>query len=225
MKTRIDTRTRIRTRTHARSGLGRVLGAWLALAALVLPVWAGAETKGSPSDTIDALHAVLLDVMKNAETLGYEGRAEKLTPAIPKYYDVAFMAEKSVGRYWNKASSSDRERFLDTFLRFMVANYAGQFDGYSGQHFETLSEEPARMDTMLVKSRLVDPNGDDVELNYRMREVDGTWKVIDVYLDGTVSELALRRSEFSGIVKRENFDGLIAAIDERIEKLASGTES
>lgn len=193
--------------------------------ALLAATGVGAETPAGPSSTVDALHAVLLDVMKNAKTLGYEGRAQKLEPAIPEFYDVAFMAEKSVGRHWKKATEPERERFLATFLRFMVANYAGQFDGYSGQHFETLSEEPARMDTVLVKSRLVDPNGDDVDLNYRMRKVDGTWKVIDVYLDGTVSELALRRSEFSGIVKREDFEALIAAIDERIEKLAAGTES
>ena len=180
---------------------------------------------GEASRTIDALHDVLIDVMKNAEQLGYTGRAEKLAPAIPRYYDVAFMAEKSVGRHWSEADPGERERFLATFLRFMVANYAGQFDGYSGQHFETLAEEPARMDTVLVKSVLVNPKGDNVELNYRMRQVDGRWKVIDVYLDGTVSELALRRSEFSGIVKRDDFDGLIAAIDERIEKLASGAES
>jgi phospholipid transport system substrate-binding protein len=106
----------------------------------------------------------------------------------------------------------------------MVANYAGQFDGYSGQSFETLGEEPARMDTVLVKSRLIDPTDENIELNYRMRQVDGKWKIIDVYLDGTVSELALRRSEFSGIVKRKDFDALIAAIDERIAKLAAGTE-
>lgn len=206
-----------------RGALG-VLGV-LACAALAIAVSAGAETDDAPEKAIDGLHAVLLDVMKNATTLGYEGRARKLAPAIPRFYDVPFMAEKSIGRYWGKATPDERKRFLDTFLRFMVANYAGQFDGYSGQHFETLSEEPARMDTVLVKSRLVDPKGDDVDLNYRMHKVDGAWKVIDVYLDGTVSELALRRSEFSGIVKRENFDALIAAIDARIEKLASGAKS
>ena len=184
------------------------------------------EVAGSaPSDTIDELHAVLIDVMRNAETLGYEGRAAKLAPAIPRFYDVAFMAQKSVGRHWKTASEADRERFLAAFLRFMVANYAGQFDGYSGQAFETRGEEPARLETILVRSILRNPDGDDVELNYRMRQVDGEWKIIDVYLDGIVSELALRRSEFSGIARREDFDALIAAIDERIEKLASGTES
>jgi phospholipid transport system substrate-binding protein len=171
---------------------------------------------------IDGLHEALIDVMKNAKTLGYEGRAAKLTPVIPRYFDVAFMAEKSVGLYWKKATETERTRYLEAFLRFMVANYAGQFDGYTGQSFQTLGEDPARMDTKIVRSKLIDPGDEDVELNYRMHEVDGSWKIIDVYLDGTVSELALRRSEFSGIVKRENFDALITALDQKIAKLSAG---
>jgi phospholipid transport system substrate-binding protein len=192
---------------------------------LLLAAPQATHATATPSQVIDSLHAVLIEVMREATALGYEGRAAKLAPAIPEFYDVGFMAEKSVGRHWKTASESDRERFQTAFLRFMVANYAGQFDGFSGQHFETLGEETARMDTVLVKSRLVNPKKENVELNYRMHRVGGKWKIIDVYLDGTVSELALRRSEFSGIVKREDFDALIAAIDARIQALASGAES
>jgi len=195
------------------------------LAALLVCLGAAAESPKTPSQVIDSLHHALLDVMKHATELGYEGRAEKFTPLIPEYFDVSFMARKSVGRHWKKASEEDQRRFLTTFTRFMVANYAGQFDGYSGQTFETLGAEPARMETVVVKSVLVDPKGDNVELNYRMRELNGAWKIVDIYLDGTVSELALRRSEFSSIVKRESFDGLIAAIDAKIVKLASGSDA
>lgn len=209
--------------------------AWIFLGALAsaepaapTPPAGAAPTPAAPVasngavQAIDGLHAVLLDVMKNAEALGYEGRSAKLTPVIPRYFDVAFMAEKSVGQYWKTATEADRQRYLEAFLRFMVANYAGQFDGWTGQSFETLGEDPARMDTKIVRSKLIDPGDEDVELNYRMHQVDGSWKIIDVYLDGTVSELALRRSEFSGIVKRESFDALITALDQKIAKLAAG---
>lgn len=179
----------------------------------------------APTAQIDALHDSLLGVMKDAAELGYGGRAERLAPVIPRFFDVGFMAEKSVGRHWKNANDADRERFLATFLRFMVANYARQFDGFSGQSFETLGAEPARSDTVLVKSLLKNPAGGDVELNYRMREVDREWKIVDIYLDGTVSELALRRSEFAGIVKREQMAGLIAAIDKRIAALAARADS
>jgi phospholipid transport system substrate-binding protein len=215
--------TRTRRPAPARTRIARGLAACVLAGLIGVP--AGGDPTRSPTETIDSLHERLLDVMKSAVALGYQGREAKLEPVIPEHYDVHFMAEKSVGRHWRSASDSERQRFLETFQRFMVANYAGQFDGYSGQSFETLGEEPARMDTVLVKSRLIDPEDENIELNYRMRQVDGRWKIIDVYLDGTVSELALRRSEFSGIVKREGFDALIAAIDERIAKLAAGTES
>lgn len=196
-----------------------------ALAGLFLSLAAQAEPTKSAPEVIDALHDALLDVMKNAVELGYEGRAKRLAPVIPEYFDVPFMARKSVGRHWKEVSEQDQRRFLEAFTRFMVANYAGQFDGFSGQHFETFGAQPARMETVVVKTRLINLQDDDVELNYRMRQVDGKWKIVDVYLDGTVSELALRRSEFSSIVKRESFDALIDAIDAKTAKLASGSDA
>ena len=177
------------------------------------------------NQVILVLHESLITVMKQATELGYDGRFERLAPVIPRAFDVEFMARKSVGRYWKRATPEDQRRFLDAFQRFMIANYAGQFDDYSGQRFEMVGAEHARMETVLVRSVLVDPDNENIELNYRLRWVAGSWKIIDVYLDGTVSELALRRSEFSSIVKNDDFEALIAAIDEKIAKLASDSET
>lgn len=191
-------------------------------AAVAVADSAAPTPSASPTARIDGLHVSLLAVMKDAVALGYDGRAEKLGAVIPTYFDVEYMARKSLGAHWNTADAVAKQRYLETFERFMVANYAGRFNGYSGQSFETLGEEAAPSNTMIVKSRLVDPEDENVELNYRMRKVDGTWKIIDVYLNGTVSELALRRSEFVSIVKRENLDGLLKALDAKIAKLAAG---
>jgi phospholipid transport system substrate-binding protein len=180
----------------------------------------------SPSATVDALHASLLDVMKHAVELGYDGREQKLRTVIPRYFDVSEMARKSLGApQWKAASEDAKRRYLETFERFMVANYAGRFDGFSGQSFETLGEVPGARNTVIVKTRLIDPTDKNISLNYQMHQTDGSWKVIDVYLDGTVSELALRRSEFVSIVKRENLDALLVALDAKIAKLAAGGES
>ena len=190
------------------------------------PAGDAATAAVKPSAAIDALHASLLDVMKNAETLGYAGREQKLRTVIPKYFDVDEMARQSLGgQQWKAASEDAKRRYLETFERFMVANYAGRFDGYSGQSFETLGEVPGPRDTVIVKSRLIDPTDKNIDLNYRMHQVDGGWKVVDVYLNGSVSELALRRSEFVSIVKRQDLDALLVALDAKIAKLAAGGES
>ncbi|MGI9592410.1 MAG: ABC transporter substrate-binding protein [Myxococcota bacterium] len=197
---------------------------WSAVCTVMLALicLGAARAEHTPHEVVAALQVCLTDVMKNAETLGYAGRVERLQPVLPDVFDLGFMAEKSVGRYWKTASPEERERLVSTFTRYIVANYAGRFTGWDGQAFEILGEEPSARGTMLVRTRLVDPNEDDVSLDYRLRRTeDAGWKIVDVYLDGTVSELALRRSEYSSLIKREGFDALLAALDERIEKLAS----
>lgn len=178
---------------------------------------------GAPTKVVDALHENLISIMKDAEKLGYDGRFERLEPVINELFDIPFMAEKSVGRYWKTVDEENRVRLLTTFERFTVANYAGRFTGYSGQFFETFKEQASKHGTVLVYSRLVSANGETVQLNYRLRPAeDDGWKIIDVLLNGTISELALRRSEYSSLIQREGFPALMSALNERIDDLADG---
>lgn len=191
-----------------------------------------ASTAGTPESVIPAdaalatpsvekLHAALLEIMRSADKLGYEGRFEHISPVVAETFDLPFMGAKSVGRHWNKLPVEDQQRWLELFARHIAANYAGQFTGFSGEAFETLGEEAAIRDTRVVRTRLTRPGEEPVQLNYRLREVDGEWRIIDIYLNGTVSELALRRSEYSSVLKREGFEKLLSTIDERVKELAS----
>jgi len=177
----------------------------------------------SPTKVVDAFHASLIDVMKRSKALGYDGRFEQLQPVIDTLFDIPFMAEKSVGRYWKTLDEQQQSRLLATFGRFTVANYAGRFNDFTGQSFETVKEEPSKQGTVLVYSRLNTGKGEIVQLNYRLKpDSDKGWKIIDVLLNGTVSELALRRSEYCSLIQREGFSALMTALDERIADLASG---
>ena len=194
------------------------------IAAIGLASFARAEAPAeasAPVQVVEKLHSALIGVMKDAEKLGYQGRYERLAPVLKETYDTAFMAEKSVGRHWKDATPADQEKLVDTFSRFMIANYAGRFDGYSGQSFQTVGEEPSAQGTVLVRTRLNDPQGEAVQLNYRLHPSNGSWKIIDVYLNGTVSELALRRSEYASLIQREGWNAVIAALDQRIHGFAS----
>jgi phospholipid transport system substrate-binding protein len=130
------------------------------------------------------------------------------------------MAEKSVGRHWKAAGEANQRALVETFSRFTVANFAGRFDGFSGQSFRTLGVEPSTHGTVLVRTRLDEPGDEGVALDYRLRPVEGDWRIVDIYLNGTVSELALRRSEYSALIQREGFEALLAKLDERIHELS-----
>lgn len=185
---------------------------------------ASAITDATPNagaiQVVETLHASLTEVMKNADSLGYQGRYETLDPVLRESFDIPFMAEKSVGRHWKTIDDEVRTELIEAFTRFTIANYAGRFEGWSGQSFETLREEPSTHGLVLVHTQLIDPGGDDVQLNYRLKPSGDSWKIVDVYLNGTVSELALRRSEYSSLIKREGVDALLTALAERIDELS-----
>ena len=182
----------------------------------------------TPVDRIESFHAGLLQIMKEAETLGFQGRIDRLAPLMANTFDLDFMASKTIGRHWKKLSDEDKERWAQTFARFTYANYAGRFTGFTGEEFVTLGvEDAARLlePDGEREGRGGGPDGDDVQLNYRVIERSGEWKVIDVYLNGTVSELALRRSEYSSALKREGFPALVDSIENKIEDLKEKGES
>jgi phospholipid transport system substrate-binding protein len=176
--------------------------------------------EGAPEAVVEEFHVALLGIMRDADELGFEGRCDRLSEAMGTLFDTPFMAQKSVGRYWKTATPEDREQLVVTFERFSVSNYAGNFDGYDGETFETLDVVESTHGTKLVRTQLLAGDGEVVQLNYRLRPVDGRWKIVDVYLNGTVSELALRRSEYSSLIKREGFDSLLIALNEKIATLA-----
>jgi len=182
-----------------------------------------AETR-SPEELIDELHETLLAVMKKADELGYSGRYDMLYPVISGTFDLDFMGTKSLGRHWRELDPEQQKDWIKAFGNFTISNYAARFDGYSGQTFEVVGEEAASHETRVVRTKIVDPERDEEEtqLNYRLRETDGGWRVIDVYLHGSVSELALRRAEFSTAYERQGFDKVLASLKSKIEDLSSG---
>lgn len=207
--------------------LSLVLGSGLAVCAsaeTTSPPAAAATataTTDSPIPTIEAFHAGLLEIMKEAKTIGFQGRVAKLEPLMGRTFDLDFMASKTVGRHWATLSDADKKRWAETFTRFTTANYAGRFTGFTGEQFITLGMEDAAHDTRLVRTKIVVPDEEDVELNYRVIRRDGSWKVIDVFLNGKVSELALRRSEYASALKRDGFEQLVASVETKIADLQS----
>jgi len=173
----------------------------------------------SPTEVVEEFHAALIEMMKGSGDMSFDERVAFLTPRMDEAFDLDFMSSKSVGRQWKDLSTEQQRAWREKFERLTVSNYAGRFIGYKGEEFETLGNEPAARDTVMVLTRVTVPGDEDVDLNYRLRETRNGWRIIDVYLKGTVSELALRRSEYSSTLKRDGFEKLASAIDRKIEEL------
>ncbi|NIA69842.1 hopanoid biosynthesis protein HpnM [Pelagibius litoralis] len=189
--------------------------AFLACAFLVAATPAAAQE--SASAPVERLNTALLETMQSAKTLGYQGRYDQLAPELREVFDFATMARITLGRHWRDLKPPQQEAFTAAFGDFSIAVFADRFDGFSGERFEVLGEQPARRGAVLVRNQIVKSDGEAVPINYLARPgTDGDgWRLVDILLDAKYSELAARRSEYSGIVEREGIDALIAALKEK----------
>ena len=169
---------------------------------------------------VTRLTDTLLATMKEADTLGFEGRYAKLDPVLHEVFDFRFMARLSLGTHWRKLTDDQQGALVDAFARLSVSTFAARFDGYSGQGFEVRDPRKGPNGTVLVPTHLTRPDKDAVTISYLMRESDSDWNVIDIYMKGSYSEVASRRSEYTGIMKREGFDSLLKRIRGKAEEVA-----
>jgi phospholipid transport system substrate-binding protein len=183
---------------------------------------AGEAASMAPAQSVDAFYAALLDTMKQAKRLGPQGRYAKLKPVVLATFDVPSMVRLAAGPGWESASPAQRAGLIDAFSHMMTATYAARFDDFAGERFE-VSAPVDIPPNKLVRTRLITSSGKIVTLNYLVRSVANGWRIADVYLDGTISELAARRAEFSGILKTGGPDALIAALRRKGDKLLAGS--
>ncbi|HXP78174.1 MAG TPA: ABC transporter substrate-binding protein [Stellaceae bacterium] len=199
-----------------RRSILRILPAGVVLT--VLPV-SSSRAAAPAVDTIKGFYDTLLSVMQQAKTLGLKGRYEKLDPAIHKAFNLPLMTRLSVGPDWQKLSPEEQKSLTAAFSDLSVSTYAARFDGYSGEQFDVDPNPTPTSGGLIVNTKLVQTSGEAVVLNYLMRDGDAGWQILDVYLKGTVSELATRRSEFSAVLRRDGADALVQLIQTRAADL------
>jgi len=200
-----------------------MLAGLIAIAGVAPGIAAPAVSSADPSMVVSSLNGNLLAVMQNAQKLGYKGRYAALEPVVRQVFDVSYMTRIAVGSGWATLSADQQTQLTDAFRKFITATYARRFDGYSGEKFVTDGAKP-QGDTTLVSTRLIKSDGEPVVLNYLTREdqgQDGHWQVVDVYLTGTISELATRRSEFASVFRRSGYDGLLQVLQQKVSQIES----
>jgi len=180
---------------------------------------APAAQAGPASDLIAKLNTAFIGVMQNAKSLGYDGRYKTLEPALADAYDFAEMTRVSTGRHWRDLTDDQKKQAVAAFEDYSVATYAARFDGFGGEHFEILGEETAPGGNLRVNNQIVPSGGAPIRIDYLLRQSNGQWRIIDVYLKSSVSELAVRRAEFTDTLAKSGFDGLIADLKAKVAKL------
>ena len=204
----------------ARTGKIAALSLALSLIVGMLVEDAGALAL-DPQSNVRGFYETLMNTMKNGRNLGQSGRYARLAPVVDRIFDVPSMTRLAIGSSWAMLPPAQQQRLTEAFRHYIAATYADRFDSYSGEQLQVTGERPYNAD-IIVQTKIVKSNGETTTLNYLMRQNQGSWQISDVYLDGTISQVAIQRSEFNSILRREGVDGLLIALNSKVDLLRRG---
>ena len=190
--------------------------ALLSLAVIPSP----AEAESAAARRIEAYYQQLMPTLRAAGQLSVQERDRRFAPAITSAFDVGTMTRLATGPAWSKFSGAQQAAVREAFARFLVADYAHQVTDYSGESFVVDPQtSPASGGGEIVRTKLLQPGGRTVQINYLVRG----GRVIDVYLNGTISDLATRRDEFASILAGGGgAEALVKTLRERAASLLAG---
>jgi phospholipid transport system substrate-binding protein len=191
------------------------------LLALALAGAAHGASADDPSATARGLCDALIAAMKAGTSLTFAAREEMLAPEIRKDLDLGLMSRIVVGPPWRQLGPDDRKAVTDAFSEYSVANYAQRFKSFSGERFEVDPKATALPNgDCVVHTKLFTSDPEPVQLDYLMRSADGRWRIIDVFLSGTISELAARRSEYSLVLRTGGAPALVDLLRKKTAELS-----
>ena len=156
-------------------------------------------------EQIQGFYDALTASMKSGGTT--KSRYEKLKPAIEKAFDLQAMTAAAIGPGWATASDADKKALVDAFSRMTIANYAKNFDSYSGEKFTVEPASIVRGNDHFVKSAMK-TSSETIAFNYRMHQAGSDWKITDVLLAGNISQMAQKRSDFAATLAAGGPSGL-----------------
>ena len=176
----------------------------------------------SPTAPILALNQALIAVMKAGDASSFAARYQMLVPAIDQGFDLPRILRISVGSYWSGLPQAQQQTLERVFRSFIIANYIANFHGYNGEVAAVAPATRAVGPQQVVTSTITKASGDAVRIDYVMGETGSGWQVQDILLDGTISRVAVQRSDFSDLLAQGDATKLIASLEQKVSTLSGG---
>lgn len=197
----------------------------IALCSLALGSAAYAATpEAAPVNTLDS--GLLATMKAGSSGAGFSARAANLAPVVAQSYDLPTVTQNSVGFLWSTLPAAQQKQLVDLIGQFTVASYASQFTSFGGESFTVSSTEKPLGQGFIVQSTLTPGGGGDpVELDYAVHNTPQGWRITDVLLGGTISQVALHESDFASLVSSGDASRLITALQSKIAALQSSSAS
>jgi phospholipid transport system substrate-binding protein len=188
----------------------------------LLPAVAARAEEAGPTAPVARLNDALLRIMRLGQSAPFAERASVLEPVIRQVFDLPAILQVSVGPRWTSIPEAQKATLLDVFTRYTVASYVANFDSYDGQRFAILPQTRAVGADQIVATEIVPKSGEATRIDYRMHHTPAGWRAVDVLVDGSISRVAVQRSDFRSLLAGGGAERLIASLRNKVATLEAG---
>jgi len=155
--------------------------------------------------------------MKSEKSLGHAGRIDIIRNVVSESFNFPLISKVVLGEKWGVLSHEDQQEFVSVMRSLSISTYAHHFSNYSGQKF-VIVERKSRNNSLSLSTTLVSDNGDRTSLKYLLRKNSQGWLIVNVISEG-VSDLALKKAEYSYIMEKDGIKSLLRQLTTKIEAL------
>jgi phospholipid transport system substrate-binding protein len=214
--------------THNVSAIGRRDMLGLTIAGFVAPAaWYSADAQTADGALarapIERLDDALLAAMKAGDRTPFTGRYRALAPVVERVFDLDAVLAASVGLSWTTLPGAQKAELATAFRRYTISSYVSNFNSYNGQSFQVLPLVRAvGYGEVVVQTRMMRVNDSPVKLDYVMRNGPGGWQAVDVLTDGSISRVAVQRSDFHELLIAGGVPALTAGLGRKVASLSGG---
>lgn len=174
---------------------------------------------------IEALNQAILGAMKAGKATPFRKRYDMLAVAVDKAFDLPGVLQASIGPRFGSIPADQQAKLLSVFRAFTVASYAANFDSFAGEKLTVLPDQRAVGADLVVPTQIVPASGDTVRIDYVMHRGAQGWRAIDVLLNGSISQNAVKRSDFRSLVTATSAQPLIDSLQRKVGELSGGAVS
>lgn len=172
----------------------------------------------APEELVQKITGDVLEAVKSDKRLAAGDKEKALELAEEKilpYVDFAEATRLAVGRSWGQASAEQKKRLVSEFRDMLVRTYSNAIGAYEGQSLKVLpSRGKHDPQDATVRTQFVRAGAPPLPIDFQMHQVDGTWKVYDITVEG-VSLVLTYRSEFDAVVRQHGIGGLIERLSQK----------
>ena len=171
---------------------------------------------------VAALYDALRASMKLGKTATFPQHFDRIAQVIDGVFDLDTILRASVGPRWAAMDDGAKKTLAAVFRTFTIATYAANFDEDGGERFDVLPDTRASGADVIVASKLTPAKGDAVRIDYLMRQEGPSWRIVDVLLDGSISRVAVQRSDFRALLASGDPTPLIDSLKKKVVELSNG---